>query len=476
MTTETPEFYDNYFFDYEDEYMYPGYNFERPVYLYVWEIFVVVTCLQNVIILSVFLRRKMRNPTNIILSAIAISDSLTGLVTLPSYIMVFQSYDPVQIYSEIGPVDNKDVIVNNDTRVIHSTTGVQHSDSSYSLERQDSNASTTPIFYQPTLPPVDGYILSKDLCRVFMISKYFLSKSFHTISIFLTLFLEIQRYISMAYPYRYEICFNRFRIVLVYCVSVFIVCPLLHSFHLGSEKAVNGLCQWELTESGCGGGCVYLWVAFILRHFIPSITMVVFTTLFIRQLKIGEKKFRRNDSNKSQVSKRVHENRRISFVVTAIVVVRLIPEIPYSIFLLYNSVDKTVNNGLGIDLETNRVYHMAYEIALVVSFITNFYIYLIFNKSFRRRLYKTYIVPVGRTLESSFRFYEFASSSPSRRSTTKRIGSLKPIADLEMKHVNTGVSTTLGQMELKVKIQTPVGDSLKGEKAYVDLNTDVPRT
>lgn len=462
MTTTTAFYDENYLFDYgDDEYMYPGYSFERPVYLYVWEILVVITCLQNVVVLSVFLRRKMRNPTNFILSAIAISDTLTGLVTLPSYIMVFNNYDPLQIYSYSDTMVLDVGLAQNGTESLQSLGVVQYENVTNFINKSalvSSNATESSIItpnstelpntelYLSTLPPVDGYIVSKTLCRAFMISKYFLSKSFHTISIFLTLFLEIQRYISMAYPYRYETCFNRFRVVKIYCATIFILCPLLHSFHLGSEKAISGVCQWELTESGCATGCIYLWAAFSLRHFIPSFTMLIFTTLFIRQLKIGEKKFRRMDSDSSQVSKRVQENRRISFVVTSIVVVRLIPEIPYSIFLLYNSVDKTVNEGNGIDIEINRIFQLTYEIALVVSFITNFYIYIIFNKYFRKRLYLTFIAPVGRTIESSLRIYEFASSSPTRRST-KREESLKHGVNNELKILNTGVSKKLTNTE-----------------------------
>ncbi|XP_045162579.2 uncharacterized protein LOC123527285 [Mercenaria mercenaria] len=454
----------NYTYDYEDEYMYPGYKFERPVYLYLWEVLVVVTFFQNLLILSVFMRRKMRNPTNVVLSAIAISDTLTGLVTLPTYIMVYQRFDPLRIY------DYDDTFTNqtNEIYKYNSSMGYNlfQTTSSFNLSVGDSNSTdnhyivtaspahlsasawysevendgnilSPTVYLQPTLPPVDGYILSKSLCRGFMISKYFLSKSFHTVSIFLTLFLEIQRYVSMAYPYRYETCFNRFKIVKIYCVSVFILSPFLHAFHLGSEKAVEGLCQWELPGYGCGKDCIYLWIAFILRHFIPCVTLLTFTLLFIYQLRKGEENFRRVDSNSSQYSRRVQENRRISFVVTTVVVVRLIPEIPYSILLLYNSYDVTVNMGVGIDLETNRIYHMCYEICLVFSFLANFYIYLVVNKSFRKCLYRTFIKPLRAHLRDSFRSNDSASSS--RKITMTKICSVHTDKVHEIKTIHSNI-------------------------------------
>jgi hypothetical protein len=108
------------------EYMYPGYKFERPVYLYVWETLVILCCVQNILVLSVFMHRKMRNPTNNVLSAIAVSDCLTGLVTLPAYIMVYQKFN---------------LFIAN------------------SYESEFGNQTTL----QPTHPPVDGYVLTKRL-------------------------------------------------------------------------------------------------------------------------------------------------------------------------------------------------------------------------------------------------------------------------------------------------------------------------
>ncbi|XP_045162593.2 FMRFamide receptor-like [Mercenaria mercenaria] len=415
----------NYTYDYGDEYMYPGYSFERPVYLYLWEILVLITFFQNLLILLVFLHRTMRSPTNLILSAIAISDSLTGLVTIPTYIMVFQRYDPLpEFYYDNNIVNQSQEIFNQQNRNTifnlyqnyynQSAEDTDYLDTYFSVTQSSemsSNATascnkilSSTAYLSPTLPPVDGYILSKSLCQGFMISKYFLSKSFHTISIFLTLFLEIQRYLSVAHPYRYRTCFNKFRIVKIYCISAFVLCPFLHVYHLGSERAVGGLCHWELTEAGCGLDCIYLWTAFIVRHFIPCVTLVIFTLLFINKLMKGEENFRRLDGYSSQYSKRVNDNRRISFVVTSVVIVRLVPEIPYIILLLYNSIDVTVNMGRDIELENNRMFHMCYEICLVLSFLTNFYIYLIVNKSFRRRLYRTFIEPVLRHMRDALSF------------------------------------------------------------------------
>jgi hypothetical protein len=403
-------YYENYTYEYGDEYMYPGYKFERPVYLYVWETLVILCFIQNIIVLSVFMRRKMRNPTNNVLSAIAVSDSLTGLVTLPTYIMVYQTLDPF--------------IANN-------------------YEYEFGNQTTL----QPTHPPVDGYVLTKSLCRGFMFSKDVLSKSFHTISIFLTLFLEIQKYVSMAYPYKYETCFNRFKVANIYCVLTYLLCPLLYVFHLVREKAEDGLCQWEIPVAECAKDCIYLWVAFVVRHLIPSVTLLTFTILFMYQLKKGEDTFKRVDSNSSQYSRRVSENRRICIVVTTVVAVRLVPEIPYCILLLYNSVDLTFHMGKGMDIKTNRIIHMTYELCLIITFLANFYIYIIVNKTFRKHLYHTILLPLRTKLCHTLSHKRLRSSMiSSRKSSVTKKYSITPGEMMELKAFQTD---TLGKIVKK---------------------------
>ncbi|XP_053379811.1 uncharacterized protein LOC128548574 [Mercenaria mercenaria] len=435
--------YENYSYDYGDEYMYPGYSFERPVYLYIWEILVIFVFLVNVIVISVLLRRKMRNATNMILAAIAISDSLTGLVTLPSYIMVYQRYDPLPDYSDY---------VHENANLSADLNQTDYESFAYSYDYQGgfgSNASDAYQYdYVGTQEPIDGYILTKSLCRGFMISKYFLSKSFHTVSIFLTLFLGIQRYVSVAFPFKSQSLFSELKTI-IWCVVIFVLSPVLHSYHLGSEKASNGLCQWELTEDGCGGGCLYLWFAFFIRHLIPCVTLLIFTGLFIRQLRLGERNLRRMDSNASQLSRRVEENRRISVIVTAIVIVFLIPEIPYGIFLLYNAVEKAANNGKNIDLETNRAIHMSYELLLVLSFHANFYIYTFLNRKFRKCLYRTFVKPVQRAVGDPRRLSISRTSSTSHRTTTRKTECHSSKSGQEMHFIHRGSSDKTGTLETK---------------------------
>ncbi|XP_045161311.2 uncharacterized protein LOC123526285 [Mercenaria mercenaria] len=432
-------------FDYGDNYIYAAYTFEKPFYLYVWEFLVILTFLVNLVVISVLLRRKVRNATNIVLAAIAISDSLTGLVTLPSYIMVYLKYVP-----PYGDYDYSTSYTSSE----QSTTSQYESggytsyyfyDDDYdystnytsseqsSTTQYESGGNTSYFFYNDTQTPepVGACELTKDLCNGYMISKYFLSKSFHSMSIFLTLFLAIQRYISIRYPYRSQLLLNLPKTIIC-CVAVVLISPLLHVYHLLGERAFDGKCQWELTEKGCEGGCVYLFITFFIRHLIPCVVLVILTTLFILQLRSGERNLCRMDSSKSQISRRKEENRRISIIVTAVVLVFLIPEIPYGILLLYNAIDKATNQGQGMNLETNRALHLVYELLLVLSFHANFYVYTFFNRRFRKTLFRTYLNPVRRFLGDTDRLSVSTTSSVSRRTSNRKTDTGSAITKIEM--------------------------------------------
>ena len=313
-------------------FIYEGFDFERPIYVYIWEILVVLTTIFNIIVIVVFMRRRMRNATHLVLVAIAISDSLTGLVTLPTYIFVYSHYEP-------GTQDTK-----------------------------------------------DAYVVEKEWCNAFMISKFFLSKWFHTFSIWLTLFLGIQRFISVTLPLKAKIHFTKKKTVW-YVTAIFILSPVLHIYHLVHPKAdEHGMCQWALTDKWA---LVYLWATLLLMHLIPCIMLVLFTALMIRSLFSSTSRVMAvHGANRRSAERRNDWNRRLSIIVSTIVIVFLIPEIPYGIFELYTVLRKHYGKKI-MNLHTNRAFHAVYEILLVFSFHANFWIYTVLNKGFRSELKKT---------------------------------------------------------------------------------------
>ena len=146
-------------------FLYEGFDFERPIYTFIWIILVIFTTLFNIVVIIVLLRKKMRNVIHMVLVAIAISDSMTRLVTLPTYIYTYSHYEP-----------------------------------------GGKNSRAT-------------YVLDKHWCNAFWLSKFFLSKWFHTVSIWLTIFLCTQRFVSV-FPQKtfhnaehFNFCSGDFRVV-----------------------------------------------------------------------------------------------------------------------------------------------------------------------------------------------------------------------------------------------------------------------
>ncbi|KAH3822069.1 hypothetical protein DPMN_123839 [Dreissena polymorpha] len=68
--------------------------------------------------------------------------------------------------------------------------------------------------------------------------------------------------------------------------------------------------------------------------------------------------------------------------VLLIVVIFLIPELPYGLFYFLTMV--LIHSGQKIlPLMTNRIIHATYELALVLSFHLNFWVYCVMIRSFR---------------------------------------------------------------------------------------------
>lgn len=366
--------------DYGQESLYTGFHFEQPLYLYSWTVLVIITFLANIIIITILVQKKMRNPTNTALVAIAITDSLTGLVTLPTYIMAYSNFESAADYSDYMYLHFD--IDRNETGHFGEVT-----DSSYKDTYENSpvnNNNTDYGSYDNThhlVEPHSVFILTPSLCEWFMISKFFLSQSFHTMSIWLTLYLGIQRCCYVKLPFASQNVFT-VRNTVIACVSIVILSPILHIYHVFNRKhSDHGVCEWRL-EKECSAGCAYLWISLLLKQLLPCFILVIVTVIFVVSLVRG------NEALQGKVSQqRSEDNRRVSFIVLIVMVFFMIPEVPYGVFLFYVVISGHTNTHM--DLETNRMIHAIYEVLMVISFHSNFWIYTILNKRFRSLLMST---------------------------------------------------------------------------------------
>ena len=329
---------DYYGYDYTYEYeQFPmqAFKFEQPLNIFILFL-VFLTSFFNIVIMSVLLRRSMRIPTNIIFVAIAVADSLSGLVMVPTYIYIYST-------------------------------------------------------------PHKGYhVLTKGWCNFFMMSKFFLSRYFHTVSIWLTLFLGFQRFVCVIFPFKAKDFFTMIK-TMIAIGALFLLAPILHLYHLLDEKTDYGMCSWSI-EQPCVKTCVYFWLEVLLMHMGPGIMLIIFTSYMLKGLTKSRRKTSQpntllDSKNLDATSKAKNsENRRLSLIVVTLVIVFLIPEVPYGLYLLIFTCYQHAGKKL-MTLETNRILHNVYEVLLLLSFHANFWIYTVMNKRFRSAL-ADYIKPL----------------------------------------------------------------------------------
>ena len=325
--------------DYEHHF-YEIFDFEVPLYGYIWPILVIFTTCCNILVIAGFLRPRMRNATNILLIAIAVSDSLTGLVTLPGTIHVFSQRN---------------------------------------------------------------FFLTKDWCNVSMMSRLFVSRAFHTVSVWLTLLLAVYRVLQIRRPLLAErLC--TIRKTLVAIPVMYVLAFGLHIYHAFNVKAQDGFCHWVL-ETPCRWTCVYIWVALLFGHLLPCFFLVLLAVLMvqtIRNISMSETTL--------QSRKRMEKKRSATIVVILIVVIFLIPELPYGVFYLI-TVSLRHGDKEIFPLKTNRLIHCLYDILLVISFHLNFWVYCILVRKFRSCLKSLIGVIMCKRSESGNLVGEQTSSS-----------------------------------------------------------------
>lgn len=319
--TNATEVYDdssyyNEYYDYNLELS--VFDFEHVILGYIRPALVILTTLANIFVVGYFIGSKHRGrATSLLFVSIAISDTLTGIILLPNSIYV------------------------------------------YALENND---------------------LSEEWCKAYMYMRLYFSRVLHTVSIWQTVLLGVQRYMCVCHPFfsgRLCTVWKTFIAILVIYFSAFI----LHIYHLIDNKVGHNQCRWK-TENPCHASCAYIWFCIALMHFIPCTTLIYLTSKTLR----GLNKARRRISTMGPgvPSQRSARDRIITVTATLVVIVFLIPELPYCVYRLAFVIKKHLNDPFRH--VQNHSFICAYEIVLIISFHCNFWIYCIMMREFRQAL------------------------------------------------------------------------------------------
>lgn len=301
-----------------DEFHIPVFSFEVALLGYVRLILIVLTTLANVVVVAYFLHRRNRGKaTSLLFISIAVSDTLTGLILLPN-----------SVYAHI--------LVNE--------------------------------------------YLSYSWCYAYMYAKLYFAPVFHTISIWQTVLLCVQRYMCVCHPFlsgRWCSFWKTFLVVSLIYVMAF----LLHINQLLEEYIEAHECKW-ITEKPCTTTCLYIWFCVVFIHFIPCVTLFYLTVKTLLGLRRAGRRVSRMIHVPVTSGQRSTRDRIITITATLVVIVFLIPEIPFCVYRFVFIINKHMETGL--EPVTNHLFHSVYEVSLIVSFHCNFWIYCIMMREFRQ--------------------------------------------------------------------------------------------
>ena len=365
LTNNSTDYY-GYGYEYYDEDFYMKiYPFEIETLGYARPMLIFLTILANIIVVWYFLKMQRRGrASDLLFLGIAVSDTLTGISLLPNSFMVY-------------------------------------------------------------MPKHE--MLSEFECDTFMVMKLYFSRLFHTVSIWQTVGLGLQRYLCVCHPFiSGRICtfWKTFAgIVAMYCLAA-----LMHIYQLLDEKAKdNGSCRWEM-DHPCKDACLYMWICIILMHFLPALLLIGLT---IRTLFALNKAHRRVSKISATYKNKNRRSKEKIITITAVMIVIcfLIPELPHGVYKLYVLVCVYNPTIYRLSVEDHHIFTSVYEILLLASFHANFWIYCAMMYDFRQSLIQVFtLTPLKqgvarfRSLStSSFRTGSFRSSRSSSITGRNRV-------------------------------------------------------
>lgn len=293
---------------------------------------ILMVCLTNTCICLILTRRHMISATNMILTAIAIADSLTGLFPLPFYLM----------------------------KNFHFFSTIRDRTFGY-------------FFYSHV-------IVIPTIC--------------HTISIWLTVALAVQRFIYVSLPTEAKnICTVKTSIY-----TILTICLLSFVFHMQlsivtfdyyyyytcqQESPVFVLlkCNWTAQLM-----IIYYWSRTILTNVIPCLLLTAFTLSLIFAVRSAEKHRKvLLQTSKKKESRRSKEFYSTSKMLLVVLCLFLFVEIPNGIAITFYMISRSLSlNNLYPDVWLKL--GLICNTSIIFSYPLNFVIYCVMSRNFRETL------------------------------------------------------------------------------------------
>lgn len=317
--------------------------FSRDVSI-LWEVVLspivtLMTICTNLFVICIFTSKVLRSPTTIILIGLAVSDSMSSLFA----------------------------------NVLH------------------------PYFYF-TSDNINK-VLPYPLCSVYMLLQN-LGVSFHTVSVYLTAFLGIQKFSIVAFPFRSRRIFTKtmsyWATVIIYIVGFAIFSPNYVVFEFSRAADVDSSNCKDYTKdpdyclfrhaSWLSGGTLkhyhmyYYMTRCIVIQIIPCFVITFSTIYLVRSLV----------SNKvSMATAEQHRRkRRLTIMITLIVGIFLIVELPGAIFFAFDF-HRFLTDQIVIPEDIDHLSVRIHNFLLCLGYACNFWIYFALSDQFRTQIRKS---------------------------------------------------------------------------------------
>ncbi|XP_033753663.1 sex peptide receptor-like [Pecten maximus] len=313
------------------------YPYWFPMYGVLCPLLACTTLCTNILVIIVFTMNRMRSPTTILLTALAVSDILAAMVITPMY---------VYFYS-MGNVLN----------------------------------------YQGGLP--------YPLC-IYHSMAYKITAVFHAVSIWLTVVLGIQRFIVVAFPIPgRRLCSKKnsvLVIILVYILvlGVYSLWFLEDRFEERTRIDESGLVapyclcyQEEVIMFDYSMEKVMKFIRLVFGQFCPCVILVCATIALVQKLIVESHRIldlhREEDNERERTDFRLI--RRTTVMVILIVITFCLVEIPLSIVFLIDVCDIQI-----IQLDAKLEIAVISNFCLFITYQVNFWIYVSLSRHFRNNL------------------------------------------------------------------------------------------
>ena len=207
---------------------------------------------------------------------------------------------------------------------------------------------------------------------------YYIYFTFPPIGSWILVILSLNIMICVSYPLRFRKIRNSKRIQIVICLIIvvynfcfYIEIFFKQEFKIEVNEDTNGTNQTsKTTHLECNSNEVIYWMDFFNSACLPSILMIIFTTIMIKQLIKSRLKLSKKDV-------------RFMFVSVFLNVFFLISNLPIVIF-------NFIRNYIDIDEEVREFVFILVIIPYYVSFADVFFISFFINKYFRNEVLKLF--------------------------------------------------------------------------------------